>query len=145
MQTTIPTKLKDIKREWHCVDVQGKILGRIATQIAKTLMGKAKPYFVSYLDCGDHVVVVNAGKVTVTGKKAKQKMYQRYSGYPGGLKSKSFAQVQKEDPVRIIFEAVSGMLPQNKLRDLMLKRLYIFADENHPYKEKLKTQSSNVK
>lgn len=132
------TKLKDIKREWHLIDVQGKVLGRIATSISQLLLGKSKPYFVPHLDCGDYVVVVNASKVTVTGKKAQQKMYQRYSGYPGGLKAKSFAQVQKETPARIIFEAVSGMLPQNKLKDLVLKRLYIFADENHPYKNKFK-------
>lgn len=138
MKVTGSTRLKDIKREWHLIDVQGKVLGRIATSISQLLLGKSKPYFVPHLDCGDYVVVVNASKVTVTGKKAQQKMYQRYSGYPGGLKSKSFAQVQKETPARIIFEAVSGMLPQNKLKDLMLKRLYVYADENHPYKNKLK-------
>lgn len=136
---TQPTKLKDIKREWHLIDVDGKVLGRIATSISTLLIGKTKPYFTAHLDCGDYVVVVNAAKVTVTGKKADQKMYQRYSGYPAGLKSKSFAQVQKENPVRIIFEAVSGMLPQNKLRASMLKRLYVYADENHPYKDKLKS------
>lgn len=136
MQFTQPTKLKDIKREWHIVDVKEKVLGRIATGISQLLMGKNKPYFVPNLDCGDHVVVINAAKIEVTGKKAKQKMYGRYSGYPGGLKLKSFEQVQKEDPERIVFEAVAGMLPQNKLKDSMLKRLYIFTDENHPYKGK---------
>ncbi len=141
MQFTKPTKLQDIKRDWHLVDVKGKILGRVATNIARLLMGKNMQYFVSYLDCGDYVVVVNAAKVAVTGKKREQKMYQRYSGYPAGLKAKSFAQVQKEDPTRIINEAVSGMLPQNKLRASMLKRLYIYADENHPYQEKLKNTS----
>lgn len=140
MKTTKPTKLNDIKREWHLVDVKGKILGRIASEIAKLLMGKNKPYFVSHLDCGDHVVIVNSSKVAVSGNKGKQKMYMRYSGYAGGLKAKSFDQVQKEDPNRIIIEAVSGMLPQNKLRASMLKRLYIFADEEHPYGEKIKNQ-----
>lgn len=136
---TEPTKLKDVKRDWYLIDVGGKVLGRIASDISQLLMGKGKPYFVSYLDCGDHVVVVNAAKVEVTGKKRKQKLYTRYSGYPGGLKAKSFDQVQNENPTRIIFEAVSGMLPQNKLRASMLKRLYIFVDGNHPYKDKLKS------
>lgn len=145
MQMTQPTKLKDIKREWHLVDVQGKILGRIATNISQMLIGKSKPYFVSYLDCGDHVVVVNAAKVAVTGKKADQKLYGRYSGYPGGFKEKTFAKVMEEDPSRIILEAVAGMLPQNKLKASMLKRLYIYAGEEHPYGGKLKSQNSNVK
>lgn len=136
MHFTQSTKLKDIKRDWHIVDVKEKVLGRIATSISQLLMGKNKPYFVPNLDCGDHVVVINAAKIEVTGKKAKQKMYGRYSGYPGGLKLKSFEQVQEEDPERIVFEAVAGMLPQNKIKDQMLKRLYIFADENHPYKNK---------
>lgn len=138
MKLTTPTKLKDIKRDWHLVDLQNKILGRAATSISQLLMGKSKPYFVPHLDCGDYVVVVNAAKVAVTGKKHQQKMYMRYSGYPGGLKKKSFAQVLAEDPARIIREAVTGMLPQNKLKDSMLKRLYIFADESHPYRDKLK-------
>lgn len=139
MQMTDSTKLKDIKRNWHLVDVQGKILGRIASSISVLLMGKSKPYFVSHLDCGDYVVVVNSAKVEVSGKKSEQKMYGRYSGYPAGLKEKSFAQVLREDPTRIIKEAVSGMLPQNKLRDSMMKRLYIFAAESHPYKDKIKS------
>lgn len=138
MKLTQPTKVSDIKRNWHIVDMQGKILGRTATGIAKLLMGKSKPYFTPHLDCGDYVVVVNTIKVKVTGKKGTQKMYQKYSGYPGGLKAKSFNQVMVEDPVRIIREAVSGMLPQNKLRASMLKRLYVYTDENHPYKNKLK-------
>lgn len=135
---TQPTKQKNITRNWHEVDVHGKMLGRITTSIAQLLMGKRKPYFVPNLDCGDHVIVINASKVTVTGKKGNQKMYMRYSGYPGGLKAKSFNQVQREDPIRIIEEAVSGMLPQNKLRASMLKRLYVFPDDDHPYKAKLK-------
>ncbi|MBI3380050.1 50S ribosomal protein L13 [Candidatus Gottesmanbacteria bacterium] len=141
VQMTTSTKLKDIKRKWHLVDVQGKILGRVASSISQLLIGKSKPYFVSYLDCGDYVVVVNSSKVKVTGKKGEQKMYMRYSGFPGGLKAKSFDQVQKEDPIRIIVEAVSGMLPQNKLRASMLKRLFAFTDEEHPYKEKLNQSS----
>lgn len=138
MKLTQSTKISDIKRQWHLVDMDGKILGRTATGIAKFLMGKNKPYFVPNLDCGDYVVIVNCTKVKVTGKKGSQKMYQRYSGYPGGLKAKSYNQVMVEDPARIIREAVSGMLPQNKLRASMLKRLYVYKDENHPYGEKFK-------
>lgn len=136
---TDSTKIKDIRRDWHIVDVEDKILGRIATSIAQLLMGKSKPYFVSYMDCGDYVVIVNAAKIAVTGKKSKQKIYMRFSGYPSGLKKKTYAQVLEEDPTRIIREAVSGMLPQNKLRDSMLKRLYVYTDENHPYKHKIKS------
>jgi len=138
MKLTQPTSIKDIKREWHFFDVEGKTLGRIATVIAQKLIGKDKPYFVSHLDCGDYAVVVNAGQVSVSGKKNKQKEYQHFSGYPGGLKRKTFAEVLKTNPTRIIREAVSGMLPKNKLRALMLKRLYIYSDEKHPYQSKFK-------
>jgi len=137
-QTSTATKLADIKRSWFLFDAQGKILGRLATQIAQILMGKGKPYFVAHLDCGDYVVVTNARGVAVSGKKEQQKVYQHYSGYPGGRKVKTLTQVRLKTPSRIITQAVSGMLPQNKLRDSMLRRLFVFADDNHPYKEKLK-------
>ncbi len=138
MKLTDSTKGKDIIRNWHLVDIKDKILGRTASYVAQVLMGKNKPYFVSYLDCGDYVVIINASKVKVTGKKQKQKIYMNYSGYPGGLKKRIFEDVLANNPTRIIKEAVSGMLPKNKLRDLWLKRLYIFADEKHPYKDKFK-------
>lgn len=141
MNLTYGTKQKDIRREWHLVDVSGKILGRVSSEISQLLMGKSKPYFVSYLDCGDYVVIINAKKVAVSGKKQTQKIYMRYSGYPSGLKKKTFENVLKEDPERIVREAVSGMLPNNKLRASMLKRLFIFADENHTYKNKLKIKN----
>lgn len=139
MKLTKPTKAKDLRRDWYLFDIKDKILGRVAAQIAQKLIGKAKPYFVPYLDCGDYVVVVNAALISVSGRKAEQKIYMRYSGYPGGLKRKNYTQVLKEEPIRIIRQAVSGMLPKNKLRDSMLKRLYVFADEKHPYENKLKT------
>lgn len=138
MKLTQATKAKDIRRAWHLIDVKGEILGRVATKIAPLLMGKSKPYYVSHLDCGDYVVVINASLVHVTGQKAKQKLYMKYSGYPSGLKKKTLAQVLIEDPTRIIKEAVSGMLPNNRLRDLLLKRLYIYADEKHPYQKNFK-------
>ena len=134
------TRLKDIKRSWHLVDVKDKILGREATRIAHLLMGKGKPYFVGNLDCGDYVVVINAKAVKLSGKKEKQKFYSRVSGYPGGLKKTPLTKLRAERPQEIIMRAVSGMLPKNKLRDKFLKRLYVFSGEEHPYGEKLKTQ-----
>lgn len=137
-KVTRPTKLSEIKRDWHLVDVRGEILGRIATDIAKLLMGKAKPYFARNQDCGDHVVVINAKEVKVTGKKEKQKKYYRHSGYPGGLKIEVLDKLRARKPDEIVHHAVKGMLPQNKLRDRMLTRLYIFGGEEHPYKSKFK-------
>lgn len=141
MGFTKSTKRNKIKRQWHLINTQGKILGRLSTKIAQLLMGKSKPYYAPYLDCGDYVVVVNAGKVEVTGKKSDQKIYMRYSGYPGGLKKKTFAQVIRENPADIIKEAVSGMLPKNKLRKKRLKRLFIYADEKHPYGNKFEARN----
>jgi large subunit ribosomal protein L13 len=132
MKTT-PTKADTIVRAWHIFDMKDQILGRTATLIAGKLMGKGKPTFVPYLDCGDHVVVINATRVVVTGKKAKQKIYDRFSGYPGGRKVKTYEKVMEEEPTRIIIEAVGGMLPNNKLKDQMLKRLYVYPDSEHPY------------
>ena len=135
---TIPTKISDIKRSWHLYDVKGKILGRIASEIAQTLMGKSKPYFVSNLDCGDYVVIINAEKVKVSGNKETQKRYSRFSGYPGGYREATLMEMRKDKPGDIIRFAVLGMLPQNKLQDRMLARLFIFSGEEHTYKDKFK-------
>ncbi|MBI5465577.1 50S ribosomal protein L13 [Candidatus Gottesmanbacteria bacterium] len=135
-----PTKQADIKRAWHLIDGSGQVLGRMTTTIAVWLMGKNKPYFVRHLDCGDFVVVINAKDVKVTGKKETQKQYYRYSGYPGGLKAETFKQLRQRYPEKIIIEAVKGMLPQNKLRDRMLTRLYVFAESEHPYGYKIKNK-----
>lgn len=143
--TTTSTKLSDIKRSWHLFDVDGKILGRIASEIATVLMGKSKPYFVSNLDCGDYVVVINAEKIKVTGKKELQKKYSRYSGYPGGYREETLMDLRKRNPTDIIRFAVLGMLPQNKLQDRMLTRLYIFKGAEHTYADKFKSQNSKVK
>lgn len=137
---TKPTQQKEIKRNWHLLDVEDKILGRVATTVASLLRGKNKPYFVSHLDCGDYVVVINAQKVTATGKKEKQKVYTHYSGYPGGLKKETLGNLRLRKPEEIIRRAVSGMLPKNKLTDRWLSRLYVFADKNHPYSDKFKKQ-----
>jgi len=139
-----PTKLSDIKREWHLVDANGQILGRLATVIAGLLMGKTKAYFVRHLDCGDYVVVINAKDIAVTGRKEKQKKYYRYSGYPGGLKVETLEQLRQRRPQNLIYEAVKGMLPQNKLRDRMLTRLYAFAGEEHPYEDKFKNKKDAI-
>lgn len=130
------TKFSDVKREWHLLDAGENILGRMAQTIALLLTGKNKPYFVRNLDCGDYVVVLNASKIKVTGKKEEQKTYQNFSGFPGGLKIKSLKQLRESNPEKIIEEAVRGMLPNNKLRDRMMTRLYIFSGAEHPYKSK---------
>lgn len=130
------TKIKDVKREWHVVDVEGKTLGRISTEIAGLLMGKSKSYFVRNLDCGDFVVVINSKKVKVTGNKEGKKAYYRHSGYPGGFKKASLSELRDKKPNEIIRHAVSGMLPQNRLRDQMLARLKIYDGAEHEYVEK---------
>ncbi len=148
VKITLSTKsvlLKDIKREWHLFDANGEVLGRFATKIAKILQGKHKVNYVPYLDNGDYVVVINASKIRLTGKKVKTKKYTKYSGYPGGLKVINFQTLFKKDPTEVIRHAVSGMLPKNKLRDERLKRLFIFTDDKHPYTDKINNQESNRK
>jgi large subunit ribosomal protein L13 len=130
---TYSTKAKDIKREWWVIDAADKTLGRVATEAASLLMGKHKPLYAPYIDTGDYVVVVNAAKVKVTGKKAEQKIYYRYSGYPGGLKSPSFKEVFSQDPARVIELAVKGMLPHNNLGRAMFKKLKVYPGNEHPH------------
>lgn len=120
---------KDIKRETHTIDASGKILGRLATEVATILMGKKKPQFVPYLDTGDFVVITNASRVKVTGKKMKNKIYTRHSGYPGGLKTETFDKVISRKPEYVIEHAVKGMLPHNKLGREMIKKLKVYAGE----------------
>jgi large subunit ribosomal protein L13 len=138
---TKATKQKEIERHWHLFDVKEKTLGRIATVIAQVLMGKDKTYFVRNLDCGDYAVVINAQSVHVTGRKETQKIYTKYSGYPGGLGKESLANLRERRPEEIIKRAVYGMLPKNKLRDTMIKRLYVYPDANHPYQAKIETKA----
>ncbi|OGH10986.1 MAG: 50S ribosomal protein L13 [Candidatus Levybacteria bacterium RIFCSPLOWO2_01_FULL_36_13] len=140
MKPTKPTKISEVKREWLLIDLEGKILGRAATDIAKLLMGKHKPNFVRNLDMGDNIVVVNAKKVKVTGNKEKLKTYKRHSGYPGGFKEETLSNLRERNPQEIIIKAVSGMLPQNRLKAKMLQRLHVFADAAHSYADKFKTQ-----
>jgi large subunit ribosomal protein L13 len=137
-QATVSTKASDIKREWHLIDVKGKTLGRVSSEIAQLLMGKSKPYFVRNLDCGDYVVVITANEVKTTGKKEEQKNYYRHSGYPGGFKVESLKELRVRKPENIISHAVKGMLPDNRLQDRMMTRLYVFAGEEHTYGDKFK-------
>lgn len=133
---TQSTSEKDIVREWHIFDLSDKTLGRIATQIARILMGKQKPHFVRNLDCGDYIVVINAAVIKVTGKKEEQKVYQRHSGYPGGFRSETLKELRARRPEEVIRRAVKGMLPDNRLGDKMLKRLFIFSGAEHKYSDK---------
>lgn len=135
---TKATKITEVTRDWHLVDLKNKVLGRAGTEIALFLMGKAKPYFVRNLDCGDFVVVINAKDVKVTGKKQTEKMYYRHSGYPGGFKGESFADLLERRPEEVITHMVKGMLPQNRLRDKMMQRLFVFKGEEHTFAEKFK-------
>lgn len=136
MKTYSP-KAKDIEREWWVIDATDKALGRIATQIAKLLMGKHKPIYAPHIDTGDYVVVINAAKVKVTGEKAEQKVYYRHSGYPGGLKSQRFEELFGKDPGRVIELAVKGMLPHNRLGRTMLKKLKIYPGNEHPHQAQI--------
>ncbi len=117
---------KSIQRETHTIDASGKILGRLATEVTAILMGKNKPQFVPYLDTGDFVVVTNASKVKVTGKKMKDKLYTRHSGYPGGLKQETFDKMINKKPEYIIEHAVKGMLPHNRLGSQVIKKLKVY-------------------
>ena len=120
---------KDIKRQYHRIDATGKILGRLATEVATILMGKKKPMFVPYLDTGDFVIITNAQKIKLSGKKMKEKIYTRHSGYPGGLKVETFDKMIVRKPEFVIEHAVKGMLPGNKLGRQMIKKLTVFSGE----------------
>ena len=130
---TYSARPADIERQWHVLDASEKTLGRLSTQIARLLMGKHKPMFTPNQDTGDFVVVINADKVRVTGNKARQKLYYRHSGYPGGLKSVTLEKTMQNNPARVIEHAVKGMLPHTRLGDGMRKRLRIYAGDTHPH------------
>ncbi|OIO94378.1 MAG: 50S ribosomal protein L13 [Anaerolineae bacterium CG2_30_64_16] len=126
-------KEAEASREWYVVDATGMTLGRLATQIATVLKGKHKPMFTPSMDCGDFVIVINAEKVRVTGRKLDQKFYYRYSGYPGGLSQTSLRDQLAHHPERVIQAAVKGMLARNKLRDQLVKKLKVYAGSEHPH------------
>ncbi|MBI3954702.1 50S ribosomal protein L13 [Candidatus Collierbacteria bacterium] len=135
------TKKASLTRNWHLIDLDGQVLGRVSTRIASLLIGKGKPNFAPHLDQGDYVVAINADKIRVTGKKATDKIYYSHSGYPGGLKSLTFTELLAKDPRKVIERAVKGMLPKNKLQTPRLRRLKVFKNDNHPYAAHLKSQS----
>ena len=130
---TYSTKAGEIERKWHVLNADGETLGKLAVKAAGLLMGKHKPMFASNLDTGDYVVVVNAGKIKVTGKKLTDKMYYRHSMYPGGLKTVSLGKLLQTHPERVIEHAVKGMLPHNRLGNAMLKKLKVYANDKHPH------------
>lgn len=130
---TYVTRAGDIRREWHVVDAAGRILGKVAVEVASLLMGKHKPIYAPNLDTGDYVVVINAAKVKVSGKKAEQKRYYRHSGYPGGLKDPTFEEVFSRYPTRVIEYAVKGMLPHSHLGKDMFRKLRVYAGAEHPH------------
>ncbi|OGV90435.1 50S ribosomal protein L13 [Microgenomates group bacterium RIFCSPLOWO2_01_FULL_46_13] len=136
MRRTMIPKESEIKRSWHLVDIEGRVLGRAASGVALLLMGKDKPFFVPHLDCGDYVVIINASKVAVTGRKLTRKVYRHHTGYPGGFREKTLAERLKGDSRVVIMAAVAGMLPKNKLRRNRLRRLKVFSGSNHPYSDK---------
>lgn len=128
---TFVAKPAEIDRKWYVVDAKGQTLGRLSTRVAAILMGKTKAEFTPGVDVGDYVIVINAEHIVVTGNKAKQKMYYRHSGYPGGLKEASFEQMMAKKPERVIELAVKGMLPKNSLGRQMYKKLKVYVGENH--------------
>lgn len=126
-------KPEDANRRWYIVDAKDKVLGRLASDIAKVIRGKNKPTFTPNTDTGDFVVVINADRVKVTGKRELLKTYSHHSGYPGGLKTKSFDEIMKKKPEFLIENAVKGMLPKNRLGNKLIKKLKVYAGENHPH------------
>ncbi|MDD2715864.1 MAG: 50S ribosomal protein L13 [Candidatus Wallbacteria bacterium] len=130
---TYTQKQEEVKRKWYLIDAENQILGRLATRIADILNGKNEVTYTPHTDSGDFVVVVNADKIRVTGRKMTQKMYYKYTGYPGGLKSKTFEEVISTDPERVIHGAVKGMLPKNRLSPHKLTRLKVYTGSVHPH------------
>ena len=130
---TFTQKQEEIERDWYVVDAEGETLGRLASRIAPILKGKHKPIYTPHLDCGDFVIIVNAEKVRVTGRKLDQKLYYHHSGYPGGLKSISLRNQLDRYPERVLQAAIRGMLPKNKLGRRMIKKLKVYAGDAHPH------------
>jgi large subunit ribosomal protein L13 len=130
---TYMAKQAELEKKWYVVDAAGKVLGRLATTVADTLRGKRKPTYTPHVDTGDYVIVVNAEKVVVTGRKAQQKEYDSFSGYPHGRRVRTFADVQKKHPERIVEHAVRGMVPRGSLGRAMLRKLKVYAGPEHPH------------
>ena len=132
MSTEFPSK-NGVVRKWHLIDAEGVVLGKLASKAAMILMGKTKTSYTPFLDTGDHVIVINAAKVRLTGRKEEDKVYRHFTGYPGGLVEKSLKRVRAEKPVRIVEDAISGMLPKTKLGKQMYRKLKVYAGDRHPH------------
>ena len=141
---TYSIKPKEIDRHWYLIDATNQVLGRLATRIAQLLMGKHKPIFTRHLDTGDYVVVINASKISVTGDKLKQKNYYRHSGYPGGLKVRNLEELLQSQPQKVIEHAVKGMLPRNRLGTKMMKKLRVYAGEEHPHQAQITNKGDEI-
>ncbi|NLA04780.1 MAG: 50S ribosomal protein L13 [Firmicutes bacterium] len=133
MQNTYMAKPHQIERRWYIIDAAGRALGRTATEVARLLRGKHKAIYTPHIDTGDHVIVLNAAKAVLTGKKLEQKIHYRHSGYPGGLKTTTYETMMAKNPERAIYLAVKGMLPHNRLGRAMLKKLRVYRGEEHPH------------
>jgi large subunit ribosomal protein L13 len=132
MKSFIPCE-KDIQKQWHVIDAEGQILGRLATRAARLITGKDKPIYTPFLDTGDHVIIINAGKVKLTGKKLTDKMYRHHTGYPGGKRETSAGVLLAKNPGKLVREAVVGMLPKSKLGRAMRKKLKVYQGPQHPH------------
>jgi len=132
VKTYVP-KQGEVEKKWYVIDAEGKVLGRVAAEAAKLLRGKHKPQFTPFLDCGDHVIIVNAAKAVVTGRKEAQKKYYRHSGYPGGIKETSYEKLVAKHPTRPMTLAVKGMLPHNRLGRKLLTNVRVYAGPDHPH------------
>ena len=130
---TYAVKKEEVTKKWYLIDAEGKVLGRVASQVASILKGKHKAIYTPHVDMGDNVIIVNAAKVRVTGSKPANKMYYRHSGYPGGLKAISYQEMMEKDPAFALRHAIKGMLPHNRLGRKQLLNVKIYADENHPH------------
>lgn len=144
MKKTYQPKLHEVKRQWHIVDAKGQVLGRLASKIAKLLMGKHKTTYSTHMDMGDYVVVTNSKEVDITGRKSKQKVYYKHSGFPGGFKEISYEKWLTDSPNKIIEHAVNGMLPKNRLQKPRMRRMKVYEDAKHPYEDKLKSSKTKT-
>jgi large subunit ribosomal protein L13 len=130
---TVLTNAASLPRRWHVIDAEGQVLGRVATRAARLLQGKHRPVWTPFQDVGDHVIVVNAGRVRLTGRKDDQKVYRYHSGYEGGLRQERAKDVRRKAPVRLVEEAIRGMLPKSKLGDAMYRKLKVYSGADHPH------------
>lgn len=137
MTKTYTQTTDEVKRQWHLIDVSGKVLGRVSTEIAQLLIGKHKRTYTPHIEAGDYVVVINAAQVVVTGKKEEEKVYVSHSGFPGGLSRQSVGDVRAKNPEKLIERAVVNMLPKNKLRSIRMNRLKVYAGANHSHASQL--------